>query len=196
MKDKESLFKFIQSNAVISEAIINEIVKHFEVKNVRKDDFILSAGKICNEYMFLEEGYIRTYIYDYNGCDVTTNFYFKNQPVFDASSFFFRSTSKENIQALTDCKGWILSYDTINNLFHSIPEFREFGRLMLVKEFCTLKERMLSALTETAEERYLTLIQNNPDIFQYSSLKNIASYLGITDTSFSRIRKNAFKKPH
>ena len=67
MKDKESLFKFIQSNAVISEAIINEIVKHFEVKNVRKDDFILSAGKICNEYMFLEEGYIRAYIYDYNG---------------------------------------------------------------------------------------------------------------------------------
>jgi CRP-like cAMP-binding protein len=193
MMDKESIVKFIQKNATFSEIIINEIVKNFEIKNIPKNDFILSAGKICNEYLFLEEGYMRAYIYDYNGCDVTTNFYYKNQPVFDASSFFFRSASKENIQALTDCKGWVLNYDTMDKLFHSIPEFREFGRSMLVKEFVSLKERMVSALTETAEERYLTLIQNNPDIFQYSTLKNIASYLGVTDTSFSRIRKNAFK---
>ena len=191
MIENEAIKIFIQNNSTFSEAIAIMIAEHFEVKNVRKNDFILSAGKICNEYMFLEEGYMRAFIYDYNGCDVTTNFYFKNQPVFDASSFFFRNASKENIQALTDCKGWVLNYDTIDKLFHSIPEFREFGRLMLVKEFVSLKERMLSTLTQTAEERYLKLIHNNPDIFQHSSLKNIASYLGITDSSLSRIRKNA-----
>jgi hypothetical protein len=79
-------------------------------------------------------------------------------------------------------------------LFHSVPEFRDFGRSILVKGFASLKTRMLSMITETAEERYASLLQNNPDVFQYAPLKQIASYLGITDTSLSRIRKDMMKK--
>jgi len=79
-------------------------------------------------------------------------------------------------------------------LFHSIPEFRDFGRSILVKGFASLKIRMLSMITETAEERYASLLHSNPEIFQYAPLKQIASYLGITDTSLSRIRKEILKK--
>ncbi|HEY0751463.1 MAG TPA: Crp/Fnr family transcriptional regulator, partial [Chitinophagaceae bacterium] len=73
---------------------------------------------------------------------------------------------------------------------HSIPEFREFGRSILVRGFSNLKLRMLSMITETAEQRYASLLQHNPEIFQYAPLKYIASYLGITDSSLSRIRKD------
>ncbi|MEZ0131521.1 Crp/Fnr family transcriptional regulator, partial [Flavobacterium sp. LBUM151] len=96
--------------------------------------------------------------------------------------------------ALTDSVGWYITYEQLNSLFHSLPEFREFGRSILVKGFSELKTRMLSMITETAEERYSYLLKSNPEIFQQASLKNIASFLGITDTSLSRIRKEISKK--
>jgi CRP-like cAMP-binding protein len=119
------------------------------------------------------------------------NFFLK---VFEVSSFFNRSISKENIQATADCTGWFITYEQLNNLFHALPEFREFGRSVLVKGFATLKTRMLSMITETAEQRYDALLKTNPEIFQHAALKHIASYLGITDTSLSRIRKEYSKK--
>ena len=75
-----------------------------------------------------------------------------------------------------------------------MPEFRDFGRSILVKGFSSLKVRMLSMITETAEQRYDTLLKTNPEIFQHAALKHIATYLGITDTSLSRIRKEYTKK--
>ena len=109
-------------------------------------------------------------------------------------SFFNCVRSKENIQAQTDCEGWYITYKQLNYLFHSLPEFREFGRSVLVKGFSELKIRMLSMITETAEDRYAQLLINNPEIFKQVPLKNIATYLGITDTSLSRIRKELSKK--
>ena len=75
-----------------------------------------------------------------------------------------------------------------------MPEFREFGRTILVNAYAQLKQRMLAMIQETAEQRYASLLQSSPDIFQFVPLKNIATYLGITDTSLSRIRKEFAKK--
>jgi CRP-like cAMP-binding protein len=90
--------------------------------------------------------------------------------------------------------GWYITYEQLNMLFHSLPEFRDFGRSVLVKGFAALKTRVLSMITETAEERYAHLLETNPEVFQYAPLKNIASYLGVTDSSLSRIRKEFTKK--
>ena len=78
--------------------------------------------------------------------------------------------------------------------FHGIPEFREFGRMMLITNYANLKERMLGMIKDTTETRYLKLMQTHPDIFQNVPLKIIASYLGITDSSLSRIREETTKK--
>jgi CRP-like cAMP-binding protein len=79
-------------------------------------------------------------------------------------------------------------------LFHTYPEFREFGRAMLVKQYAAFKQRTLALINKSAEERYAQLINGNKEIFQYAQLKHIASYLGITDTSLSRIRREYSKK--
>jgi CRP-like cAMP-binding protein len=142
----------------------------------------------------LENGFMRAFAYDTAGNDITTNFYEGSQVVFEVSSFFNRTKSQENIQAITDCEGWVITYEELNYLFHALPEFREFGRHLLVKGFALLKTRMLSMITETAEERYKRLLNHNAEIFQYAPLKYIASYLGVTDTSLSRIRKEFSKK--
>jgi ribosomal protein L10 len=79
-------------------------------------------------------------------------------------------------------------------LFHEVPEFREFARMVLVREFAAYKQRTLAMINKSAEERYIELLSDNREIFQHAQLKHIASYLGVTDTSLSRIRREFSKK--
>jgi CRP-like cAMP-binding protein len=191
---KETLIRSLQSSNLVSQSGAIEIADQFNHKMVLKNHAHLTAGKISDEYLFLESGYMRAFAHDTEGNEVTTNFYSPGQMIFEVSSFFNRIRSKENIFALTDCEGWYITYEQLNGLFHKLPEFREMGRSILVRELAQLKTRMLSVITETAEERYEHLLKTNPQTFQHAPLKNIASYLGITDTSLSRIRKELLKK--
>ncbi len=191
---KEHLSAFFQRSTSVSLTVAKELSEKFEYKAIAKNHFLLSEDKIADEYLFLDKGYMRAFAFDIEGNEVTTNFYTPGEMIFEVASFFNRTRSKENIQALTDCEGWFITYKQLNELFHSLPEFREFGRAMLVKGFAELKNRMLATITETAEERYATLLKTNPQIFQHAPLKNIATYLGITDTSLSRIRASLLKK--
>lgn len=188
------LIQFFKSSNLVSQKTAEEIAALFLPKEIKRNDFLFKEGRVCNEYFFLEHGFIRAFAFDISGNDVTTSFYSSNQVVFEVSSFFNRTISRENFQALVDCSGWSITYDQLNHLFHSMHEFRDFGRSILVKGFSSLKIRMLSMITETAEQRYDALLKTNPEIFQHAALKHIASYLGITDTSLSRIRKEYSKK--
>jgi CRP-like cAMP-binding protein len=191
---KEKLARFLQSTDLVTPQTAEEIAGQFQEKLIPKNEFFLKEGKVSNEYLFMENGFMRAFAYQPDGDEVTTNFYSGDQVVFEISSFFNRTNSMENIQALTDSEGWYITFQQLNNLFHELPEFREFGRLILVRGFSSLKMRMLSMITETAEQRYANLLKTKPEIFQWAPLKNIASYLGITDTSLSRIRKEFSKK--
>ncbi len=192
--NKEKLIEFLQNTNLVSAGKAQQIAGHFSSKIISKNQFLLTEGKISDEYLFLEKGCMRAFAHDTEGNEVTTNFCLPGQIVFEVSSFFNRTRSKENIQALTDCEGWFITYAQLNALFHELPEFREFGRSVLVKGFASLKTRTLSVITETAEGRYAALLKTNPEIFQHAPLKYIASFLGITDTSLSRIRKELSKK--
>lgn len=191
---QQHLISFFTNTKLVSQQNAGTIAAYFTEKIIQRNELHLKEGRVSDEYLFLEDGFMRAYTHDVDGNEVTTAFYVKNQVVFEVSSFFNRSISKENIQALTDSRGWVITYEQLNNLFHTIPEFREFGRAMLVKGFASLKQRMLSMINETAEERYVALIKNNPEIFQHAALKHIAAYLGITDSSLSRIRNQFVKK--
>jgi CRP-like cAMP-binding protein len=170
------------------------IADNFDFIELRKHAFVLTAGNICTDYIFLQSGIMRTFTIDSNGGDVTTNFFFAPSMVFEVSSYFQKKPSLENIQYVSDCQAWVGNYDAFQNLFHSLPEFREFGRAILVKGFVDLKERMLKTISLKAEARYELLLKTNPQVFQHVPLKHIASYLGITDTSLSRIRKEFLKR--
>lgn len=192
--DKQSLIRFISQAFVSQDHVLQDIVDQFKYKEIKKGDYFLKEGKVSDEYLFLESGFLRAYLLDTDANEVTTAFHLPNSVVFEVASFFQRVPSQENIQALADCKGWVISFDQLNALFHGIPAFREFGRAMLVRGFVSLKMRTLSMINKTAEQRYEELLKSNPALFQYASLKHIASYLGITDTSLSRIRKEFSKK--
>lgn len=193
--EKANLIKYIKETFPIATDKAIEIAGCFKEKIIAKNNFLLVEGKLCEEFCFLEKGFIWSSTFDINNNNITTNFYSGQQVVCELYSFFKQIPTKENFQALTDCQIWYITFDELQVAFHSMPEFREFGRSMLVTAYAELKQRMLSMLHNTAEERYALLIEQSPDIFQNAPLKIIASYLGITNTSLSRIRREYARKP-
>ncbi len=142
--------------------------------------------------MFIHDGIMRSYIFDDEGTEITTNFTQKIK--LQLSLLLFQSFFvQRNIQTLTDCIVWLVDFQKMNQHFNHYPEHREFGRRLLVRSMVELKERMISLQTETAEKRYFLLLKQNPEILKYVPLKQIATYLGVTDTSLSRIRKLLLK---
>jgi CRP-like cAMP-binding protein len=190
---KLPLKDFLKKSQLLSDGAIDLMLEEYEEKQFAKGEFFLKEGKI-SEAAFLVEGLMRAYTFDREGNEVTTNFFSRHQSVYDPASFFQQTASVENIHAITECLTYSISYEKVNKLFHSVPEFRELGRLMLVEELVMFKQRTLAIINRSAEERYADLIKDNYDIFQNAPLKYIASYLGITDTSLSRIRRSFSKK--
>lgn len=189
---KQALIDFFQRNSGMSLQTIINITSHFEDRKFLKNEFFLREGKV-SDLLYLAEGLMRAYTFDLKGNEVTTNFFSKNRQVFDHASFFLQTPSEENIQAVTDCIGYSITFERMNSIFHTIPEFREYGRRMLVKELVSFKKRTLAVINKSAEQRYEDLIKDDKAIFQFVQLKHIASYLGVTNSSLSRIRREFSK---
>lgn len=168
---------------------INTIISGFKKVTFHKNEFFLVQGKTEHHYWLVENGFARSYVIDTEGNDITTHFYAAGDIVIDWTSFFLREPTRENIQALTDCVCWQLDFDTFQRLFHSIRNFREQGRTRLVSSYFELKRHNISMIADQAKERYIRLLKEKNHVVQNVSLKHIATYLGITDTSLSRIRK-------
>ncbi len=168
---------------------LDTIVPKFAEVRFAKNELILEAGRTENHYWFLQSGLIRSFVIDTDGRDTTTNFYATGDIAIDWTSFFLRHPTRETFQALTDCTCWQLDFETFQQLFHSIRSFREQGRTTLVGSYFALKQQSIAMITDQAKDRYLRLLNEKPHIIREVSLKHIATYLGITDTSLSRIRK-------
>jgi CRP-like cAMP-binding protein len=88
-----------------------------------------------------------------------------------------------------------MDYDTFQELFHKIPNLREWGRSWMSQELFAYKQRSVEMFTLSATRRYLNLLEQKSKVIQFAPLKQIASYLGVTDTSLSRIRKEIVSHP-
>lgn len=174
---------------------LDDIIKAHEKVVFQKGDYLLEEGKMANEYYILEKGLVRSFVNDFNGCEVTTQFFVENEIIIDVSSLFQRIPTQENIVCITDCECWKLDFETFQELFHRIPNLREWGRSWMSQELFAYKNRSLAIFTLSATKRYLNLLEQKPQVIKFAPLKQIASYLGITDTSLSRIRKELVSHP-
>lgn len=188
----ESL-KNIYKHPLISNQDLDAICKAHKKVFFKKGDYILMTGQIAQSYFCIEKGIVRTYAIDYNGNDITTGFIGESEIVVDVFSLFHQSPAKEYIVALSDCEMWQIDFDRFQELYHTSKGFNEWGRAWMAQSLFELKQRLISMVTESATERYKTLINERSEIFNQVPLKHIATYLGITDTSLSRIRKELIK---
>lgn len=173
---------------------LEKIFAAHELAHFSKGDYLLKEQKIANEYFILQSGLARSFVYDYTGHDITINFFREKEIIIEVSSLFQRVPSQENIQALTDCSCWRIGFQDFQQLFHSIESFREWGRAWMAEQLFLSKQRSVEMITTSAKERYLKLMNEKPRVLQRAPLKQIATYLGITDSSLSRIRKEVADK--
>ena len=167
---------------------LEKILSMYEKIEFAKNDYLVREGTTANFYYFLENGFARSYAIDLEGNDISTKFFSISDIVIDWHSYFLKTKCRENIQAITPCVAWKISFENFMKLF-SIEAFRDVGRTRLINNYFELKNHSVSIIADPAKERYLNLIKQKPDIIQNVPLKQIATYLGITDTSLSRIRK-------
>ena len=186
----ETIFKHIYQHPLLSADDLQAIAAVHEQVLITKGDTFFKEGSIANEYYILEKGLVRAFVHNYNNDEITTDFFTDNDLVIVPTSLFQRIASQENLQALTDCVLWKIAFNDFQQLFHRMPGFVEWGRLWFTTQLFAVKQRSLDMIRETATARYLKLLQQKPQIIQHAPLKQIASYLGVTDTSLSRIRKD------
>ena len=183
------VFSYIYQHPLFSEEDLKKLSESHIRVEFKKGDFLLKEGETSDEYYLLEEGLVRAFVHDYDNNEITTEFFTSNEIVIIPSSLFQKIPSKENLQAVTDCVLWKIEYDVFQELFHKIEALREWGRFWFSVQVFSMKQRSLEMITESATNRYLNLMKEKPDIIKFALLKQIASYLGITDSSLSRIRR-------
>lgn len=173
----------------IPKAKADLIASYFEETVIQKGQLLISEGSISKKSYFLEKGIVRCYLHNREGEEITTRFYSAPDFLNDFHSFFKQKPSEENFEALTDSRVWTIDLKNVQYCFHNIPEFREWGRMMLTMNYVKMHQQMISFHKYDAKERYLKMLQQRPELLQHVPLKYIASYLGITKHSLSRIRK-------
>jgi|SRR5690554_2299284 len=186
---KQQFLSKVYQHPLLKPEELQKIVDAHQNVNFKKGDFLLQENEIADSYFILASGLIRSFVFNYEGKDITTDFFAKGELVIEVLSLFQQTKSQENIQALTDCVCWRIDFGDFQELYHAIPGFSEWGRLWMTGRLFHFKQRSVEMITNSAKERYLHLMKAHPEVVLQAPLKHIASYLGITDTSFSRIRK-------
>lgn len=183
------LFQTIYQHPLFTPSDMDEIVSLHKKTHPLKNDFLLKEGKTADAYYLVENGLVRFYVHDFNGNEITTQFICENEIANEVSSLFQRVPSVQNIQAVTDAVVWKIDFNDFQHLYHTLESVREWGREWMSAQLFQSQQRSIEMITQSASSRYLHLMEHRPQIIQQAPLKQIASYLGIADTSLSRIRK-------
>ncbi|SDL89821.1 Crp/Fnr family transcriptional regulator [Chryseobacterium taihuense] len=173
---------------------LNLCTLQYETRKIGKHEFLLQQGEVCRNTFFVEKGLLRMYSIDKNGKEHIIQFAPENWLIGDRSSLYFNEKSKYYIEAIEDSEVLFLQHDFFNKLLEEFPNSIERNDLIIQKHVKSLQDRINSLLAETAEERYLKFIKMYPDLMMRVPQWMIASYLGITPESLSRVRKELAKK--
>ncbi|CAH0248938.1 Crp/Fnr family transcriptional regulator [Chryseobacterium sp. Bi04] len=192
--DKSSINNYFHSLFSIKEEVVEKITETFSHFDLKANTILLDKNTISTKTYFLEKGYVRSYILNEDNEEITTNIFSAPCFVNDFLSFFRQQPTKEVYQTVTDCSFWVTGLENVQHNFHNIPEFREFSRLLFVVNYYHIHDRLIEMASQKASTRYFNLMKKDPNIFQHVPLKVIASYLGIKDSSLSRIRRDIHKK--
>ena len=161
--------------------------EHFKQVVLSKNQHLITEGKICRHLYFLERGALRGY-YTLEEKEITHWFSFEQDFVTSFHSFITGQPAVENIQLLEGSVLWAISKESLAQLLNQFHEIERLLRIAYEKYYIRLEERFVNAQFKTAAERYQTLMEQMPHIIERVSLGHIASYLGISQETLSRVR--------
>jgi CRP-like cAMP-binding protein len=160
----------------------------FRLKRMLKRQFLLQEGAICRQLTFVEKGALCSYVVDSNGNRNVVRFAFDGWWIGDLKSYITNQPTMLNIEILEDSKLLIIDKTTQEELLQEIPAYERYHHILLQNAYIALHERIENALGLTAEKKYKRLIEQNPEFLNRVPQHLIASYLGISPETLSRVR--------
>lgn len=181
------LEQYITSYFGITKSNLEKITKLFLIDKLSKGDYFIRTGQYCDKLSFVSSGLLRVYA-TANNKEVTQWISNKGQFITDLYSFSFQQRAKWNIQALTDCKLYTIPKENYLLLQKIEPNWAAMEKQFIASCFVQLEERVFTHLSLSAEERYNKLFAANKELFNQVPLQYLASMLGMSPETFSRIR--------
>ncbi len=180
---------YLQMKCNIKPSTADYILSFFDPTVVRKNDFFLRSGSRCNQIAFIRSGVMRNYEINADGNEVVK--YMTSDGDFNTiyQNFVNGESGNENIQALTDCQLMTIDRRGFFELKASSLTFREMLDQLVIDGLECKEQRLMSYLNDDAQKRYENMIAHQPKIIQYAPMQHVASYLGMTRETLSRIRK-------
>lgn len=174
-----------------------ELIKNASViKRLRKRQYLIQEGDISNYRAFITKGCIRMYLVGADGIEHIVRFAIENWWITDDESYNTGNPTRYNVDALEETEVLIIKKDDLNALFKAIPKFDDLKNKLGAKRFAVSQSRILSNISDTAEEKYDNFIKSYPQFYERVPLHMIASYLGLSRETLSRVRKKYVKNNH
>jgi len=190
----ELLYKKVNSIIPITEEELSSCKDLFVSKKLRKRQFLLQEGDVCKYQAFVEKGMLRSYTIDEKGTEHILQFASEGWWMADLSSYLTGEPSLFNIEALEDAELLLLTKPSWEKLMQTIPRSEHYFRILIQNNLVATQKRLMQSLVETAEEKYIKFTQTYPDCIQRLPQHMIASYLGLSRETLSRMRKNFVSK--
>jgi len=190
----ESLAYYIQEYfGVLKQEELQAVCNKFAAERLLKGEFLMRQGQPAHQLAFIKAGIIRIYAQD-DGKEITQWISTPGYFLTEISSFMFGGTSRWSMQALSDVELYSISRSDYQHIVNLVPRWHELEKLFIIKCFAILENRVYNHLSKSAEERYQDFFKQHPALFNQVPLQYIASMLGMTPETLSRIRNKQLPK--
>jgi CRP/FNR family transcriptional regulator, anaerobic regulatory protein len=183
----ENLINYLHTIYPLSDSLREHLLEILQIKEFTKNDFLLRAGNTCRHIFFIESGLVRCY-YTKEGEDISCWFMKEGDVVVSVESFFGQRPSYESIQAMEDTTAYSIGWQQLQSIYRRFPEFNFTGRVLTEKYYTLSERRLYSMRQQRATDRYECLLNDAPELINRIPVKYLASYLGISRETLSRIR--------
>jgi CRP-like cAMP-binding protein len=189
----DNILPFIRHITDFSDEDLSIIMQKFEPKSFPKKTNLLTAGNTAKEVYFIISGCMRLF-YEKDGEDISAYFFTENMFAGAYDSFTSQQPSRHSIETQEECGVLCISYQNLQDLFVEVPKMNEFVRKVMEERFVSLHQLFTSLILDSPEERYVNLQRTRPELINRIPQHQIATFLGMTPVSLSRIKSRVAKK--
>lgn len=186
--DEELLFQVLSLIGPLSVSLRNDISGFLKIEHYPRKHILIARDSVARKVYFITKGYTRSYFHDRDGREHTLRFSGKMQFLSSVYSFFTRQPALENIETLEKSTLLSITWDQLQIVYGEHPEFNYHGRILTEKYYIQSEIRSLIIRANKPQERYQLFLKYCPDVLHHASLGQVASFIGITQETLSRIR--------